>query len=153
MGTHIYAVAQRKIDGKWRHLLDCPVSPIRVEWYSYTHYAFLTCSYTWPSDEDLVFSISNARGYPEDYDPLKSDTVEFFDPGPNGPDLDVNLPNGSLYGKSWLTIEELVNHDYDRIVTRNSETKPLREFLGEQFINFWKEMQSRGAERIIFGFD
>lgn len=153
MGTHIYAVAQKQVNGKWRHLLDCPVSPIRLPWYTKVHYAFLEWSQTWPSDDDKTFAICRARGYPVDYDPLKSDTVNFFDPVINATVEDVTLPDESLYGKSWLTIDELVNHDYDRVVTRFGETKPLREFLGNQFIDFWKEMQQRGAERIIFGFD
>ena len=153
MGSHIYAVAQRKVNGTWRHLLDCPVAPVRLNWYTYVHYAFLEWSQEWPSEEDKSFAICQARGYPSDYDPLKSDTVSFFDPMANGGIVDVNLPDESLYGQSWLTLDELVNHDYDRVVTRFGETKTLREFLGNQFIDFWKEMQQRGAERIIFAFD
>lgn len=153
MGTHIYAIAQRKVDGKWRHLLDCPVSPVRMDWYTYVHYNFLCCHYQWPDPDDLKFAISKARGFPEDYDPLKSDTVEFFDPNEKYSVAQVDLPDESLYGQSWLSIDELINHDYDRTVTRFGETKPLREFLGDKFINFWKEMEALGAQRIIFGFD
>lgn len=153
MGTHIYAIAQRNINGKWRHLLDCPVSPIRLDWYTKVHYAFLSNGSKWPSEDELAFTISRARGYPADYDPLKSDTVKFYDPVINDRVEDIDIPDESLYDKSWLSIDELVNHDYDRIVTRHGETKPLREFLGSQFIDFWKEMKSRGAERIVFGFD
>lgn len=157
MGVHILAVCQRQIDGKWRNLLDIPCSPVRVPWFTYVHYAFLMYSgcvmadgsveYDEPEDS---FAIARDRGYPEGYDPEQAYVVKFWDPVTND-DPDVDLPWPSNYA-SWLTLDELVNHDYDRIVTRWQETKPLREFLGEEFIQFWRDAKAQGAERVIFCF-
>lgn len=156
MGTHIRAVAQRKVNGTWRHLLDCPVSPVRLEWYTYPHYAFMAyggCimadgSIEWDEEEDN-YAIARARGCPDDFNINQWESVEFFDPTSSDGDVDVKLPWDG-YDISWLTLDELVNHDYDRVVTRFGVTKPLREFLGEQFIAFWKDMQAKGAQRIVF---
>ena len=158
MGMCIRAVAQRKVDGVWRHLLDCPVSPVRVDWYTHRQYYFMSydgvqmsdASIQW-DEEDDDYAISRHRGCPEDFDINQWECVKFFDPlDPDG-DLKVDLPWPG-YNVSWLTLDELVNHDYDRIVTRHGETKPLREFLTEQFIQFWKDIQAKGAERIVFCF-
>ena len=156
MGRRIHAVAQRKVNGVWRHMLNCPVSPVRLDWYTYPHYDFMSYSgivmgdgsVEWDEDDDN-YAISRERGCPEDFDINQSDAVEFFDPQDPDGELDVSLPWPG-YSASWLTLEELVEHDYDRIVTRMGETKPLRAFLGEQFIQFWKDMKAKGAERIVF---
>ncbi len=156
MGMHINAIAQRRVNGKWRHLLNCPVSPIRLDWYSYPQYAFMSYggvtwgdgSIEWDQDDDN-YAISRERGCPEDFDGSQWEVVKFFDPLDKHGELDVDLPDENA-GISWLTLEELVNHDYDRVVTRHGETKPLREFLTEGFIQFWRDMQAKGAERIVF---
>lgn len=158
MGIHIHAMCQRQINGKWRNMLDIPCSPVRLKWYGYPQYAFLMYSgcvmgdgsveYDEPEDS---FAIARDRGYPEGYDPEQAYVVKFWDPVTDDAPL-VKLPWPSNYA-SWLTLDELVNHDYDRIVTRFGETKPLREFLGEEFIQFWRDAKAAGAERMIFCID
>ncbi len=135
--------------------MDCPVSPVRLDWYSYPQYAFLSYggaqwgdTLEWEEDEDN-YAISRERGCPEDFDGNQWESVSFFDPLEKHGELDVDLPEGDC-AISWLSIDELVDHDYDRIVTRHGETKPLREFLTEEFIQFWKDMKAKGAERIVF---
>jgi hypothetical protein len=160
MGQHIKAVCQRQINGKWRNLLDIPCSPVRLEWYTYVHYVFLAYEGCVMADGSVEFyepedsfSISRARGYPEGYDPEQAYVVKFWDPvTKDNPDVSLPWPTYAT-GGSWLTIDELVNHDYDRIVTRFGETKPLREFLGEEFIQFWRDAKAKGAERLIFCVD
>lgn len=153
MSVHINAVAQRRVNGHWLNLLDCPVSPIRLDWYTKVHYAFLANGDKWPDQTDIDFTISLARGYPDDYNPYNGGVVHFYDPVIQDDVKCVDLPDELALDKSWLTLDELINHDYDRVVTRFGESKPLREFLGNQFIDFWKEIKAMGAERIVFGFD
>lgn len=156
MGAHIRAICQRRVNGHWRHMLDVPCSPVRVEWFNKDHYRFMLyegCvmadgSIEW-DEEDDAFAISRARGYPEDFDYMQWQSVEFFDPVTREEVQDVDLP-WDEGGASWLTIDELVNHDYDRIITYWGKTGSIRDFLGEQFIQFWKDAKAAGAERIVF---
>jgi len=113
--------------------------------YEGCHMADGSVLYEEPEDS---FSIARDRGCPEDFDIHQWETVEFWDPVTNN-NPEVDLPWDG-YPCSWLTLDELVNHDYDRTVTRFGETKPLREFLDEEFIQFWKDAKAAGAERVVF---
>lgn len=158
MGAHILAICQRRIDGKWRHMLNIPCSPVRVEWLNYVHYDFLIYTGHHLSGGGVEFvrpesdyCIAHARGYPEDFDAEQAYVTKFWDPVTNdNPEVDIPWPDQQ---GSWVTIDELVNHDYDRTVTRHGETKPLREFLGEEFIQFWRDAKAKGAERMVFCID
>lgn len=154
MGTHISCIAQRRVNGKWRHMLDVPCSPIRLDWFTYVHYSFMTyCGHVGTDSEEADFALSLNRGFPEDYDGEQGYAVDFCDPNDRWFEVEsVSLPTICEFDKSWLTLDELVEHDYDRIVTRIGETKPLREFLGEKFIQFWRDVKAQGAERIVFAF-
>lgn len=59
-------------------------------------------------------------------------------------------------GESWLTLDELLDVDYDRPVQRDDEQIPLREFLGEWFIERIHWLRRFGPPRdvrIVFLFD
>lgn len=156
MGAHIRAVCQRRVNGTWRHMLDIPCSPVRVEWLNKVHYRFMLydgCemvdgSIEW-NEEDDAFAIARNRGYPEDFDSTQWESVEFFDPvlGDNVRDVDLPWDEGCA---SWLSIDELVNHDYERIITYWGVAGSIRSFLGDAFIQFWKDAQAAGAERVVF---
>ena len=156
MGAHIRAICQRRVNGKWRHMLNIPCSPIRVDWLDYVHYDFLIYGgtqykYLEFERDESIFCIALARGYPEDFNADQAYEVKFWDPVANDePEVDIPYPENE---GTWVTIDELVNHDYDRIVTRHGKTKPLREFLGEEFIQFWRDAKAAGAERLVLCID
>jgi len=149
MGCDIHTQAEKKINGKWESLNFSP-----FHWRSYGMFGFLANVRNYSA----VPFLSEPRGLPEDID-------------------DQYLDYDNLLGEhsfSWLSIEELINFDYDqefedRRYTRQvserfwsgSETcqpgegskTTYREFLGENFFEDLKKLQALGAERIVFGFD
>jgi hypothetical protein len=104
--------------------------------------------------------ISAQRGFPEDASAKTSEQYEVW--------------SGDAHSASWLSVSELASFDYqqaveDRRVTRQVGTNSwdggctaeagggrqttYAEFLGDGWINFVREIQDAGADRIAFWFD
>jgi hypothetical protein len=76
------------------------------------------------------------RGVPEDMLPLPEDhPLEFCS-----------------YAFTWFTIEELLNYDWDKPLDYWGEIMPTREYVGLPFLNWLKELQDKGVERMVIAF-
>lgn len=138
MGCDIHSVA---IDAEGRAIKggvwaddedDCPGEPFG--WRNYGVFGFLANVRNYSS----VPPISEPRGRPDD---LKYDDDSEY------------LGDHSF---SWLSIEELVSFDYSQEIIdhrHGAELTTYRKFLGEDFFADLLELQSIGADRVVFGFD
>lgn len=156
MGMHICMIFQKKIDGKWRHLTHIPFEHARVPWFTYKHFNFMAYGGSKWSNGSVLFepemtdyAICHNRGLPKDFDATQEHIIEYVDP--LDPDWWISIPGEDTGGNSWLFIDELVSHDYDRTITYIGDKENLREHLTQEFIDYWKMVQSLGAERVVFG--
>lgn len=113
--------------------------------------------------------LSQPRGLPEDFELMLADEAgEWLEDEPD-------IPKGYLgdHSFSWLAIKELLTFDYDQPVEdrrgvrmignirdHSFTTEPgtgrittYRDFLGPAFFADLNELQARGAERVVFGFN
>lgn len=152
MGCDIHCYAERKTKDGWE---DIPgIEPF--DWRSYSLYGFLAGVRNYSG----IPPISNPRGLPAD----SSETVKR-----ERDDWDFDG-----HSTSYLTVEELLEFDYDRLtedrrVTRlmpggymsggqtcePGEGKHLtfREFLGEGYFEELNRLKTCGVDRIVFWFD
>jgi hypothetical protein len=153
MGCDIHITYQRKVKDKWENAYP---EGTPLDSRDYGIYGFLANVRNY-SD---VKPISEQRGLPDDYVP---DEDEYSL---------SNLYNVNIHSCSWLSIDELLNFDYDQMtedrrVTINGDggctCRPgegqkiqkmtYREFLGEHFFNDLELLKAAKVERIVFGFD
>lgn len=86
-----------------------------------------------------ITPISKMRGYPSDM------TVD---------EDDLWYRHG--HSESWLSIEELNKHDYDRLIVDErygGRTTVLRDYLGVAFFHDLVELNRIDADRVVFCFD
>lgn len=150
MGCDIHSFCEKLTPNGWVGVYMSPFSDRR-----YSVFGFLADIRNY-SD---VPPISLPRGLPNDVSILVKDEY--------GDGID-------WHSSSWLTVQELTDFDYDapmenRRVTRmlsdgwlsggctcdpgEGEQTTFREFLGEQFFNDLRELQSVKIDRIVFWFD
>lgn len=104
-------------------------------WRSYSVFAFLAGVRNYSE----ITPISEPRGYPSDMRVSEDD-----------------LWYGDGHSESWLSIEELNKHDYDRMIVderRGGEIMLLRDYLGRGFFHDLAELNRIGADRVVFCFD
>lgn len=111
--------------------------------------------------------ICEPRGWPEDF--RYSSAGRTDDRYWCRDDYDYDFMFDEYHTHTWLSIDELLNYDYDQLVedrrvTINNnggctcepgdgKTETLREFLGEGFFRDLKTLKECGVERIVFAFD
>lgn len=107
---------------------------------NYTRFAFLAGVSNWAN----IIPISPPRGLPDD----ASETVR------------QAQAKGRGHAASWLTLDELLNFDYDRPLSFREDLRPpectantYRELLDDRFLSELRELQAIGAQRIVFWFD
>jgi hypothetical protein len=163
MGTDIYSyVETQDDDGRWHQVTDLfPLDEIGravhkkglgdspFDWRSYGMYAFLAGVRNYSA----IQPISDPRGLPTDLSPELAKETDDDD---------------SLLAASWLTVEELLVHDYDQVINDRrldggrtggpgeGTLMPLREFLGESFfrdLDILKGIGDPARTRVTFWFD
>lgn len=156
MGCDIHICAERKDqNGKWTRV-SLPEYEIVLEERVYAWFAFLADVRNYGA----VTPISEPRGIPEDASESTKEAHAQWD-------VDA-------HSASWLTLNELIDFDYeqgteDRRVTRTlpsgllhggctcepgqGKSMALGEYLGEAFFKGLQQLQTAGAERIVFWFD
>jgi hypothetical protein len=153
MGCDIHSYAEKKnAQGKWEVIPD-------FEPFECRNYAV----FGWLADVrnySGLIPISMPRDIPKDASAEVADIFEEWD-------CDAHTP-------SWLSVEELLNFDYDATCEDLRYTKQTgpnswnggatcepgegkkttyRELFGEYFFNDLEELKKSGAERVIFWFD
>lgn len=141
MGCDIHTHAEKQTNGEWVRLDFIPFC-----WRSYRLFAFLAGVRNYSK----IKPISEPRGIPDD-----SNIKSIVDDDPE------------YHSCSWLSVEELLNFDYDQEIEdrrtygfsshsceegEGAETT-YRELLGEYFFEDLEKLNSIGAERIVFYFD
>jgi hypothetical protein len=143
MGCDIHTRAEKRVDGVWT-----TIPKLRpFHWRQYGMFGFLADVRNYSA----VTPIAPSRGLPDDV--ILDDDNEY------------ELGEHSF---SWLSVQELLDFDYDqkmedRRVTRQvggctaepggGRTMTYREFLGPDFFRDLKKLKQAGAERVVFGFD
>lgn len=133
-------------------------------WRTYSMFGFLAGVRNYSA----ITPISEPRGLPDGFESNEYDEP-WFTPDPAKFRIDVGD-----HSQSWLSVQELLDYDYDQIVedrrcTRQigpniwsggetcdpgeGEKLTLREFLGEHFFRDLEELKRIRAEMIVFGFD
>lgn len=157
MGCDIHLIAQRKLSNS----SDAPVwsdneaeyediRDIFLDYRSYGLFGFLAGVRNYSA----IPPISKPRGIPSDF---HTESHPFRE------------ADSYYHSKSWLSVQELAEYDYDQIVedrrvTINGdggctaepgggEQMPLREFLGQWYFTELERLQAAGADRIVFCFD
>ncbi|WP_431113302.1 hypothetical protein [Variovorax paradoxus] len=153
MGCDIHAFCERSdSDGKWEYLPSVQVFDCR----SYALFGWLADVRNYSDIEP----VAAPRGLPEDV----SSSIK----------AEYGEEDGEAHGASWLTPEELLAVDYDRVVedrryigrvaegylsgTLTAEPgkgteMSLRQFLGERYFFDLAAMQRAGVGRVVFWFD
>jgi hypothetical protein len=153
MGCDIHSHAERKnARDEWEIIND--FKPF--EWRRYGLFGFLADVRNY----SRVPPIAERRGIPDDSSLYVAEDYE--DEGEDA------------HSASWLLVSELMSFNYDACFEDRRETRELepnlrssactsspgsgrkttyREFLGEDFFDELRNIQSSGAERIIFWFD
>lgn len=125
MGCDIHIIYQKQVDGVWTNLPD--EGEFSDRWYDL--FGFLA-----GVRRTEVEPISKPRGLPDDFERLD------------------NEPNWE-HSFSWLTIKELEEYDYSKIVKTYDMIVILGDYLGVSYFEELEKMKVRGVERIVFGFD
>ena len=150
MGCDIHISADRLVNGSRERVTgNFHEGPDPFDWRSYGMFAFLSGVRNYSA----IQPISEPRGLPEDggYEIYSGD-----------------------HSASWLSVEELKAHDYDKVIEDRRHTveimpgcfsggqtaeegagkkTTLRDFLGQAFFDDLKELENIGADRIVFWFD
>lgn len=145
MGCDIHVRAEKRDQtGNWI-CIDNTDAPFDRR--SYSKFAFIAGV----RNMSKIKPISIPRGLPDDVTPIVHD--EFKSWG-----IDA-------HSESWLTIDELLNFDYNQIIEDFRHARPnldgkivgnfvsLSEYLGQYFFEELKQLQNIGADRIVFWFD
>ena len=148
MGTDITTIMERHTDHGWVRVDGPPA----FKWRSYGLFGFLGLEHR---NYACVPPISAPRDLPADMSP--------------DPDLDFD----DLTGRSWLTLAELQEFDYDvtfedrRGVVEvrpgvfdgagvlrpgGGEVTTIRDFLGPLYFDELTRLAALGVERVVFGF-
>lgn len=156
MGADIHSHAEVFRDGAW-HKASGGIFPTNLPEYpghkpdldapfpdrSYRTFGFLA-----EVRDHNVSPISVPRGLPVDVSPQVSD-----DYGHVG-----SSDRNDHFAASWLTVAELLAHDYDHALSAEDETGPvtLRDYLDESFFERLTELAAIGEPeltRVVFWFD
>ncbi|ROU07899.1 hypothetical protein [Lysobacter enzymogenes] len=112
----------------------------RLRARNYTRFAFLAGVSNWAN----IVPISPPRGLPDD----ASETVR------------RTFANGLRHATSWLTLDELLNFDYDQPLRFREDVRPeqctagtYRELLDDDFLQALRDFRAQGATRLVFWFD
>lgn len=169
MGCDIHMIVQKRdSEGKWIEIDgnfggDFEPSTVPFNWRSYGLFGFLANVRNYSE----VPPISEPRGLPADFkDP---------DEDPRGwMGLEEEYRDVGDHSRTWLSVQELLDYDYDQIIEDRRTTgrlpsgvisgavtcapgkgdfQKLREFLGDGFFSDLEELKRIGAERLVFGFD
>lgn len=158
MGCDIHLIAQRRL----QDTADAPAPAEGSQAWEDVPGDFLDCrSYrlfgflAGVRNYSAVEPIGARRGIPDDF---HDESHEFRD-----------ADEGYYHSHSWLSLQELLAHDYDktvedRRVTINGnggctaepgggKSMTLREFLGDWYFSELERMKEAGVERIVFCFD
>lgn len=150
MGCDIHMHTEKLMNGSYERVTGnfCN-GPDPFDWRSYSVFAFLAGVRNYSA----IQPIAEPRGLPD------------------GSDFEMHCENHSA---SWLSVEELWKHDYNKVIEDRRHTveiKPgwssgsvdakeeqsnrttLREFLGQAFFHDLKELKNISADRIVFWFD
>ncbi|MEH6419901.1 hypothetical protein [Pseudomonas sp. CGJS7] len=138
MGCDIDLYAEcRDSEGKFRVM----PAPSTLQQRNYWRYSFLAGA----RNSFNIVPISEPRGLPDDVSGKIADESE--------------RQEGDALMHSWLTLEELIAFDYDAPLRfkqggrgENCTEATYREFLDEHFVEDMRELQTLGAERIVFWF-
>ena len=155
MGCDIHIMGEKRDGDGWRNCYSTAID--EIEQRSYNIFGFLANVRNYSDVEP----ISQPRGFPED---ASYGVKEEF----------VNRWGGDGHTPSWLTVDELLAFDYDKMTEDRRCTKQIapniwtggdtcepgdgraltyREFLGEQFYGRIEQLKRDGVERIVFWFD
>jgi hypothetical protein len=179
MACDIYSFGERRVADRWvcvrasttapcndfgLHNSDpLPVGPEPFDRISYPEFAFLADV----RNDWGVPPISEPRGLPKDASAYV--LYEYQDP------CRRDQPRGGSHSASWLTIQELIDFNYEKTfedrapsyelngqwyyeykmieAADGGRTKTYREFLGPYFLNLLHTLKLEGVERLIFWFD
>jgi hypothetical protein len=151
VGCDIHCYAEQKVRGGWRMMRG--KYPIRRR--DYRIFAFLADV----RNDEGIPPIAQPRDLPDD---ISDGVVAGFE------------KCDDAHSISWLSVSELLDYDYDRIVTveerravmashheywggavmaEEVEAVAVRELLGKDFFDELQELKTCGAERIVFWFD
>jgi len=150
MGCDIHVVIEKKIEGKWVQI-DVPDV---FDYRSYGYFGFLANVRNYSA----ITPIDDPRGVPED---VKEQYKEIIN-------------DDNYHSFSWLSVEELLNYNYDQIIKDRRCTRrigenyysgactceigeglkfSLRDFLSVNFFENLKRLKDAKADRIVFWFD
>lgn len=130
MGCDIHTQAEKLVDGKWQ------VVGAHDEFLSdrnYRVFAFLANV----RNGEGVDEISEPRGLPKGY--VSDENNEDWYMGD--------------HSYSWLSVQELVDFEYDQIAVEGQTYKQFLSDYGCDFFAQLDRLQMSGADRIVFGFD
>lgn len=138
MGCDLYLYPERRnSEGTFQKL----PTPKDLDQRNYWRYSFLAGA----RNSFNIVPISEPRGLPADVSAYVA--------------YNADLQEGDATMHSWLSLEELLAFDYDAPLRfqqggrgPNCAEATYREFLDEHFLPDLIELQSSGAERIVFWF-
>lgn len=156
MGCDIHIIYKTKIKDVWKEVTvertDGEDAPF--DYRSYGLFAFLAGVRNFSK----IKPISEPRGLPENWKPENREAVGFQSDSYQDGYFD------GLHSKSWLTIEELLNYDYDQEIedmrgcdqasgNMTGVKTSLRDFLGKNFFEELDILKQLCVDRIVFGFE
>jgi hypothetical protein len=152
MGCDIHCYAERKVSEGWERVGEL----LAFEVQNYAVFAFLADV----RNDTGIPPLAQPRGLPDDIS--------------DGVIIEAWHSRDGVHSYSWLDMQELLEFDYERVVTGEERlalrepsfgvfryvnapndpgTTTIRELLGKDFFDELETLKGHGAERIVFWFD